>query len=91
MHTYVTLLSMCNSASCKSFTMPLHRHFHDFYSPQVELLLCGELKETGVGMVDCQSKSQTTTQPSQLTNNAQLSGENLTSITLDHLCLVIHA
>jgi len=53
--------------------MPLHRHFHDFYSPQIELLLCGELKETGVGMVDCQSKSQTTTQPSQLTSNAQLS------------------
>ena len=62
-----------------------------FYLPQVEMPLCGELKETGVGMVDCKSKSQTTTQPSQLTNNAQLSTENLTSITLDHLCLVIHA
>ena len=51
------------------------------------------MEEYTVVGLSCQSKSQTTTQPSQSTNNCQLSTENWTStvcITLDHLCLVIH-
>jgi len=62
-----------------------------FGHTQYTIVVMEEYPVNTVVGLPCQSKSQTSTQPSQLTNNAQLSTENLTStvcITLDHLCLV---